>query len=87
MVPDFCLSSIRISWHAKLVPRFVGKPLHIDGVSMYHLDSQTGKIDEHRIDQLYINRKPLMPPYGILSRLMQEEMSPQSAKIPVGVWG
>lgn len=65
----------------------MGKPLYVDGVSIYHLDTTTRKIDEHRIEQLYINRKPVMPPYGILSLLMQEEMAKQKAvRVPVGVW-
>jgi hypothetical protein len=73
MVYDFCRSSIRVSWHVVLAPKVpLGRPLHIDGISMYHLDPTSGKIDEHKFESLVINNTPVMPPYGVFSLLQQE---------------
>jgi hypothetical protein len=89
MVYDFCRSSIRISWHAVLVPKMgiFGKPLCVDGISYYQLDRSTGMIDEHRIEKLMINNSPVIPPYGILSILQQDALRLRGAQggVPVGV--
>jgi Uncharacterized conserved protein (DUF2358) len=74
MVYDFCRSSIRISWHVVLLPKLVGRPLHVDGISYYQLDAESGKITQHKIDNLLINNRPAIPPYGILSLLQQESL-------------
>jgi hypothetical protein len=76
MVYDFCRSSIRISWHVVLLPKvLIGRPLHVDGISYYQLDAESGKITQHKIDNLLINNKPAIPPYGILSLLQQESLA------------
>jgi len=54
----------------------VGKPLHVDGISVYSFDLSSstdrttgkvnegaGKIREHRIEKLLVNGAPLAPPY------------------------
>jgi hypothetical protein len=86
MVYDFCRSSIRIQWNAVLHPKF-GKPLYVDGISLYTLDAPSGKITEHKIENLVINQTPIAPPYGIFSTLMQEQYGLQPAGSPAGVWG
>jgi hypothetical protein len=91
MVYDFCRSSIRISWHAVLVPKVpLGRPLHIDGISYYQLDRFTGKIVEHRIETLMINNAPVTPPFGLWSILQQDAMrvlrSPQGVPVGAGAW-
>lgn len=86
MVYDFARQTIRISWNVVLVPKIVGNrrnSLYIDGISSYKMDSGSGKIVEHKIDQMLINNTPVTPPYGVLSALRQELMNPQP--IPVGV--
>lgn len=88
MVYDFCRSSIRISWNVMLFPKGpFGKPLYIDGVSIYTLDAPSGKITEHKIENLIINQTPVVPPYGIFSTLLHEQyaLTPQGS--PAGVWG
>lgn len=76
MVYDFARSSIRISWHAVLVPKVpLGRPLHIDGISMYKLDPSSGKIVEHKFESLMINDNKVMPPYGVFSLMQQELVS------------
>lgn len=78
MVYDFARSSIRISWHAVLVPKVsllgAGRPLHVDGISYYSLDRESGLIHEHRIENLSINNTPVVPPYGIWSLLQQDAL-------------
>lgn len=77
MVYDFARSSIRISWHAVLVPKIAplgGKPLYVDGISNYELDRSSGMITEHRIENLLINNRPVAPPYGIFSILQQDSL-------------
>jgi Uncharacterized conserved protein (DUF2358) len=94
MVYDFCRSSIRISWHAVLIPKIGIKPLHIDGISYYQLSVKTGKVIEHRIETLVANNTPVVPPYGILSLLQQDALglrglnnNQQPQGVPAGVWG
>lgn len=73
LVYDFARSSIKVSWHVTLIPKMpLGKPLHIDGISMYKLDSDLGKINEHRFESMSINNTPIVPPYGVFSLLQQE---------------
>jgi len=84
-VYDFARSSIRVSWHAVLVPKMpLGKPLHVDGVSMYRLETGSGKIIEHKLDNVVINNTPILPPYGVFS-LMQQDWGLVGNGIPAGV--
>jgi hypothetical protein len=85
MVYDFCRSSIRISWNAVLTPKIGGRPMYVDGISMYKLDPVSGKIVEHRIENLVINNNAVAPPYGIFS-LLREEMRPKGTPVGVGGW-
>lgn len=90
MVYDFARQSIRISWNAVLVPKVVGNrrnALYVDGISMYKLDSESGKIIEHKVEQMLINNTPITPPYGIFSTLKEELLSPNGGygqRIPAG---
>lgn len=85
MVYDFCRSSIRISWHVVLVPKFsVLKPIFLDGVSYYNLDTESGKIIEHKIENLMINNNKVAPPYSILSLLQQQQMEGAAVGVPAG---
>jgi len=73
LVYDFARSSIKVSWHAVLIPKMpLGKPLHVDGISMYKLDPESGKIIEHKFETMSINNTPIVPPYGVFSLLQQE---------------
>jgi len=90
MVYDFARSSIRVSWHAVLVPKMpLGKPLHVDGISMYRLETESGKIIEHKMENLSINNTPILPPYGVFSLLQQDwglvGNGIPAGQIPVGV--
>eukprot|EP00979_Chaetoceros_neogracilis_P001510 scaffold259_cov226-Chaetoceros_neogracile.AAC.4 len=87
MVYDFARQSIRISWNAVLVPKVVGNKknaLYVDGISIYKMDSKSGKIVEHKVENMLINNIPVRPPYGILSTL-REELLQTGQRIPVGV--
>lgn len=87
MVYDFARQSIRISWNAILVPKVVGNrrnALYVDGISIYKMDSKSGKIVEHRVERMLINNIPVRPPYGVLSALRDELVSP-GQRVPVGM--
>jgi hypothetical protein len=85
MVYDMPRSSIRISWNAVLVPKVLGRPFYVDGISYYQLDRVSGKIVEHRVEKLMINNTPVAPPYGILSILQQDAFGVgRPAGVPVG---
>lgn len=85
MVYDFCRSSIRISWNAVLIPKVpLVRPLYVDGISYYQLDSTSGKISEHRIEKLVINGSLAQPPYGVLSLLQQDLLAMRPQGVPVG---
>ena len=84
MIYDFARQSIRVSWNVELVPKIVGNrrnSLFIDGISVYDMDSESGKIIEHRIEKILINNTPIKPPYGIANALLFPSYQP----IPVGV--
>jgi hypothetical protein len=86
MVYDFPRSSIRISWNAILIPKVLGKPIFVDGISYYQLDRTSGKIVEHKVEKLMINNTPVAPPYGILSILQQDVLGVgKPASVPVGM--
>lgn len=86
MVYDFCRSSIRVSWNIVLIPKLpLGRPLFLDGISHYKLDASSGKIMEHKIENLVMNNTPVAPPYGIFSLLSQQELLGQRQRVPAGV--
>lgn len=87
MVYDFCRSSIRVSWHFRLVPKFVGRPVFVDGISLYKLDDRPSgqyKIMQHKVEKLVINNTPVTPPYGFFSLLLQHEGA-MAQPVPVGL--
>ena len=97
MVYDFARQSIRISWNAVLTPKVMGDAarIYIDGISVYKLDAKTGKINEHKIENMVINGASLVPPYSVLSTLKDvlvsagTGMGGSKQRVPVGVgaWG
>lgn len=88
MMYDFARQSIRISWNAVLVPKVVGNmrnAMYVDGISVYKMDSTSGKIYEHTVEKLLVNNIPLAQPNLMLSVLRSEFMVPANGRIPVGV--
>mmetsp|Transcript_2285 Transcript_2285/g.3144 ORF Transcript_2285/g.3144 Transcript_2285/m.3144 type:complete len:275 (+) Transcript_2285:112-936(+) len=90
MVYDFARCSIRISWHVVLVPKVFSlslRPLHVDGISYYQLDRNTGKIIQHKIENLTINDSPVAPPYGIFSMVQQDMLRLKTSPkgVPAGI--
>lgn len=88
MVYDFARQSIRISWNACVVPKVVGNrrnALYVDGISVYKLDSESGKIIEHKVENMLINNIPVQPPYNVLAALRDELLQPvERIPVPVG---
>ena len=85
---DFARQSIRISWNIVLVLKVVGNrrnALYVDGISIYKLDTTTGKIREHRVENMLINDIPVTPPYGVLTAIQNEILHPGGQLVPAGV--
>jgi len=78
MVYDKARRVIRIHWNAKVVPReiFGGSrtTLHVDGISVYEMDRKTGKITQHRIEQLLMNNTPVRPKEGVYAALKNKHV-------------
>ena len=93
MIYDWARGSIRMSWNAVIVPKVVGNrrnALYLDGVSMYKLDPESGKIVEHKIENLILNNTPLSPPYPT-QMLLASALLGTDRRVPAGVgagaWG
>ncbi len=93
MVYDWARGSIRMSWNAVIVPKVVGNrrnALYLDGVSMYKLDTESGKIIEHKIENVILNNTPLSPPYPT-QMLLASALLGTDRRVPAGVgagaWG
>lgn len=75
---DWARKCIRVSWNVELVPRLIyggtRNMLHVDGISEYYLDRETGLINEHRVSHLVINGDHVRPANGIFNALA--EISP-----------
>jgi len=50
----------------------VRRPLHVDGISVYEFDRDSGNITQHRIEQLLINNKPVHPEEGVIAALHEQ---------------
>jgi Uncharacterized conserved protein (DUF2358) len=75
MCYDKARSNIRISWNAKIVPRsvmFGTGTQHIDGISVYEMNADTGRITQHRIERLLLNDNHVAPKEGVIERLRAE---------------
>eukprot|EP00549_Striatella_unipunctata_P015245 CAMPEP_0118723794 /NCGR_PEP_ID=MMETSP0800-20121206/32199_1 /TAXON_ID=210618 ORGANISM="Striatella unipunctata, Strain CCMP2910" /NCGR_SAMPLE_ID=MMETSP0800 /ASSEMBLY_ACC=CAM_ASM_000638 /LENGTH=397 /DNA_ID=CAMNT_0006632255 /DNA_START=121 /DNA_END=1312 /DNA_ORIENTATION=- len=54
LVHDCARMEIRVSWHAQLMPKKIiaSTPMHVDGISVYRLSRTTGRIVQHRMENL-----------------------------------
>mmetsp|Transcript_14230 Transcript_14230/g.30320 ORF Transcript_14230/g.30320 Transcript_14230/m.30320 type:complete len:460 (-) Transcript_14230:435-1814(-) len=75
---DWARKCIRVSWNVELVPRMIyggsRNILHVDGISEYYLDRESGLITEHKVSHLLINDQPVRPENGVFNALA--EISP-----------
>mmetsp|Transcript_34007 Transcript_34007/g.81408 ORF Transcript_34007/g.81408 Transcript_34007/m.81408 type:complete len:450 (+) Transcript_34007:169-1518(+) len=82
---DWARKVIRVSWNVELTPKKIyggeWRMLHIDGISEYSLDRESGLITEHKVTNLLINDQAVRPVNGIFSAL--ETMSPDPEGVPV----
>lgn len=63
-----CLSidvppKVRICWHFVLDARAAERPLHVDGISVYSLNS-VGIVRKHAIETIIVNGTPVKPPFA-----------------------
>ncbi len=86
LVYDCARKSIRVSWNAVLIPRMggVSNSLHVDGISVYEFDRESGLINQHRVEHLLINDAPVEAPNGIFNLMaVQATKGPDAEGIPV----
>jgi len=78
LIYDCARRNIRVSWNAILVPRAlyggIKHQLHVDGISVYELDRQSGLIYQHRVEHLLVNDLPVQAPQGIFSVIQNQAM-------------
>ena len=76
LVYDCARKNIRIRWNAILIPRAIyggeKNPLHVDGISVYELDRQTGLIVQHRVEHLLVNDANVNAPQGIFAVIQDQ---------------
>lgn len=63
---DASRQQVRVIWHFVLDTRPVARPLHIDGISVYILNSQ-GLVRRHDIETIVVNGTPVKPPFAHIS--------------------
>ncbi|KAL7552002.1 hypothetical protein ACHAWF_017480 [Thalassiosira exigua] len=84
---DWARKCIRVSWNVELVPRMIyggeRNILHVDGISEYYLDRESGLITEHRVSHLLINDQPVRPENGIFHALAEISPGHDAEGVPV----
>jgi hypothetical protein len=88
LIYDTARKSIRVSWNAILIPRIGGgdirHALHVDGISVYEFDKNSGLINQHRVEHLLINDAPVEAPHGIFRAIANYATAgPDTEGIPV----
>jgi hypothetical protein len=84
---DKARQNIRIHWNAQVIPKalFGGykTTLHVDGISIYELDRNTGNITQHRLERLVINDNYITPEQGVFAALRGHAIKSQVDGVPV----
>ena len=87
LVYDCARKNIRIRWNAILIPRAIyggeKNPLHVDGISVYELDRQSGLIVQHRVEHLLVNDAKVNAPQGIFAVIQDQANNGRENEIPV----
>lgn len=78
-----------MSWNVELVPKMIyggiRNTLHVDGISEYYLDRETGLITEHRVSHLLINDQAVRPVNGIFNALAEiQPVDPEGVPVFFG---
>lgn len=83
---DKARQNIRIHWNARVVPKAIfggdKTTLHLDGISIYELDRQSGNITQHRLERLVMNDNQVTPEQGIFAALRKQAIQSQVDGIP-----
>lgn len=85
LVYDCARKSIRVSWNAILTPRMMmGGVVHVDGISVYEFDRESGLINQHRVEHLLVNDAPVEAPQGLFRAIANRATTgPDSEGVPV----
>ncbi|CAM9742614.1 unnamed protein product [Discosporangium mesarthrocarpum] len=60
---DWSRQQVRVKWHLVLDMRAQQRPVHIDGISVYHINN-FGLVRRHDIETMVVNNKPADPPFS-----------------------
>ena len=78
---DKARKNIRIHWNARVVPKAIfggyKTTLHVDGISIYELDRQSGNITQHRLERLVMNDDQVTPEQGVFAALRRHVIQSQ----------
>mmetsp|Transcript_9690 Transcript_9690/g.21857 ORF Transcript_9690/g.21857 Transcript_9690/m.21857 type:complete len:456 (+) Transcript_9690:163-1530(+) len=84
---DWARKVIRVSWNVEVVPKMIyggiRKTLHVDGISEYYLDRESGLITEHKVSHLLINNQPVRPVNGIFNAIAEMSPDAEGTGVPV----
>ena len=84
---DWARKCIRVSWNVELVPKMIyggiRNTLHVDGISEYYLDRESGLITEHKVSHLLINDQTVRPTNGIFNALAEISPVHEPGRVPV----
>lgn len=87
LVYDWARNNIRVSWNTVLVPKAIyggeRNQLHVDGISVYEINRESGMITQHRVEHLLVNGNPVHAPNGVVHALTNEV----TQGVPVGGFG
>lgn len=83
---DKARQNIRIHWNANVVPKAIfggdKTTLHLDGISIYELDRQSGHITQHRLERLVVNDNHINAEEGVFAALRNHAIQAQVDGIP-----
>jgi hypothetical protein len=84
---DKARQNIRIHWNAQVIPKAIfggyKTTLHVDGISVYEFDRESGNITQHRLERLVINDNYITPEQGIFAALRGHAIQQQVDGVPV----
>lgn len=60
---DGSRQQVRVSWNFVLHMRAARRPLHVDGISIYSLNTR-GKVRKHVVEVIVVNGEPAKPPFA-----------------------
>lgn len=60
---DWSKQQVRVTWNMVLVLKARQRPMHVDGISAYHINSD-GNVYRHELETVVVNGTPVEPPFA-----------------------